>query len=142
MDQTSASQIPMPLVWVLVALVAIVFIVAWWVRFKTRPMPGEHVFRASRISRGNRIFPAQVAISASSITMLHPQWIGKLEESIHIAHVSSIKIDTNIVFSDVLIETTGGHHPIVCHGHTKSDAVAMKKLIERFQTDYYQREKA
>ena len=41
--------------------------------------------------------------------MLQPQWIGKREESIHIAHVSSIKIDTNVIFSDVLIETTGGH---------------------------------
>ena len=39
------------------------------------------------------------------------------------AHVSSIKIDTNILFSDVVIETTGGHNPIVCHGHTKGDAV-------------------
>ena len=80
-------------------------------------MPGEHVFRASRLSKGNRIFPAQVVITPTSVTLFQPQWIGKLEESIHMAHVASIKIDTNIMFSDVLIETTGGHNPIVCHGH-------------------------
>ena len=45
-------------------------------------------------------------------------------------------------FDYVLIETTGGHHPIVCHGHTKGDAVKMKALLERFQTDYYRRETA
>ena len=68
-----------------------------------------------------------------------PQWIGKLEETIHMAHVSSVKIDTGILFSDVLIETSGGSHPIRCHGHRKSDAVRMKALIERYQTDYYRR---
>jgi hypothetical protein len=142
MDRIPPSTIPMPLVWVLVALVAIAAAVLFWISLKTRRLEGENVFRASRISRGNHIFPTQVVISPSSITMFHPQWIGKLEESIHIAHVSSIKIDTNIVFSDVLIETTGGHNPIVCHGHTKGDAMRMKKLIERFQTDYYKQEKA
>ena len=65
------------------------------------------------------------------------RWIGKIEESIHIAHVSSIKIDTNLLFSDVLIETTGGHHPIVCHGHTKGDAIKMKQLVEKLQSERY-----
>ena len=100
-------------------------------------MPGDHVFQASRLSRGNRILPAQVAITPDSITLYQPQWIGKIEKSIHIAHVSSIKIDTNLIFSDVLIETTGGHHPIVCHGHTKGDAVKMKQLIEKHQSERY-----
>ena len=55
------------------------------------------------------------------------------------AHVSSIKIDTNLMFSTVFIESTGGHNPIVCQGHTKGDAVKMKKLIEQFQSVRYGR---
>jgi len=104
---------------------------------KGRRLPGPHVFKASRLSQGNRLLPAQVIVSNDSITLYQPQWIGKIEESIHISHVSSIKIDTNLVFSDVFIETTGGHNPIVCHGHTKGDAVAMKKLIEKLQSERY-----
>ena len=104
---------------------------------KGRRLPGQHVFRASRWSRGNRLLPAQVMITRDSITCYQPQWIGKLEASIHLAHVSSIKIDTNVVFSDVFIETTGGHNPIVCHGHTKRDAVKIKATIEQFQTERY-----
>jgi hypothetical protein len=100
-------------------------------------LPGEYVFQASRLSKGNRLLPAQVAITQDSITLYQPQWIGKLEESIHIAHVSSIKIDTNIVFSNVFIETTGGHNPIVCHGHTKGDAVKIKQIVERYQSERY-----
>jgi hypothetical protein len=66
-----------------------------------------------------------------------PRWIGRQEETIHMAHIASVKIDTGMLLSNVLIETSGGSTPIVCHGHRKGDAVAMKNLIERYQTDYY-----
>ena len=105
-----------------------------------RKRPGDHVFRASRLSKGNRIWPSQVIITPNSITHFRPQLIGKEEKSIHTAHVSSIKIDTNIIFSDVFIETTGGHNPIACYGHYKSEAIEMKKIIEKYQSDYYKKD--
>jgi hypothetical protein len=112
-------------------------VVLIWIWMKGRRVNGDHVFIASRMTRGNRVFPAQVAISPSSITLVQPRWIGTKEESIHLAHVASIKIDTRVLYSDVVIESSGGQDPVVCHGHTKADAVAMKQLIERFQSDYY-----
>ena len=123
----------------LVIIIAILLAIGFWIWLKGRELalPNSQVFQASRWSRGNRIFPAQVVISPASLTLYHPQWIGKLEESIHMAHVASIKIDTHLMFSDVFIETSGGHDPIVCHGHVKGDAVEMKRLIERFQSEYY-----
>ena len=116
---------------------ALILLVTWFIVWKGRPLPGEHVFRARRLSSGNRLFPTQVVITPSSVTHYTPQWIGKLEASIHMSHVASIKIDTNVLFSDVFIETTGGHNPVVCHGHSKSDAVEMKKLIEDYQSAFY-----
>jgi hypothetical protein len=127
------------LTWIAVGLVALLALVTWYVIYKGRPREGEHVFRASRLTKGNRIFPAQVIITPTSVTMFKPQWIGKLEESLHIAHVASIKIDTNIVFSNILIETSGGQDPISLHGHTKSDAVKMKAVIEGYQSQYYKK---
>jgi hypothetical protein len=127
------------LYWLIAGLAVLVLIVLAVIAGKGRRMPGEHVFKASRWSRGNRLLPAQVGITRDSITLFQPQWIGKIEESIHISHISSIKIDTNLIFSDVLIETTGGHHPIVCHGHTKGDAVRMKKIIEQYQSERFGR---
>jgi len=53
------------------------------------------------------------------------------------AHVASVRVVTNVMFSDVYVETTGGASPIRCHGHRKGDAVQMQKLIERYQTEYY-----
>ena len=53
------------------------------------------------------------------------------------AHIASVKIDTGLLLSNVLIETSGGVSPIACHGHRKGDAARMKNLIERYQSDYY-----
>ena len=123
--------------WALAVVVTIALLMVVYIARKGRPFAPGDVFRASRLSSGNRIFPTQVAITSTSVVQFTPQWIGKVEETIHMAHVSSVKIDTGVLFSDVLIETSGGSHPIRCHGHRKKDAVQMKALIERFQTDYY-----
>ena len=80
------------------------------------------MFRASRWSRGNRLFPTQVLISASSVVQYTPRWIGRQEGTIHLAHVSSVKIETGALFSTVLIETSGGSDSIRCTGHTNADA--------------------
>ena len=139
MESAAPSPALTYLYWFVAILIGLLILAVWIVLRKGRRLPGDHVFKASRLSKGNRIFPAQVIITTTSVTMHHAQWIGRLEESIHIAHVSSVKIDTNVIFSNVLIETTGGHHPIVCYGHTKGDAIAMKQLIEKFQTEHYTR---
>ena len=115
-------------------LVLFLLIVVWQ---KGRPFAPGHVFRASRLSRGNRVFPTQVLITPTSVVHHTPQWIGKRQHSIHIAHVASVSIDTHLLFSDVYIETSGGTTPIACRGHRKGDAVEMKKLIEEYQTTYY-----
>ena len=138
-QQDAAVPISSVSPWVIAIAVAIALavLVVFWVLRKNRPVAGEHVFRARRMSEGNRLFPSQVAITPASVTLYKPQWIGKLEESIHMAHISSIRIDTNLMFSDVFIETSGGQNPVVCHGHSKRDAIRMKQLIEQHQTEYY-----
>jgi hypothetical protein len=121
-----------------IAAAAVVLLAALAVWLKGRPFANGVVFRASRLSAGNHLLPTQVLITPTNVVQYIPRWIGKQEESIHIAHVASVKINTGLVLSDVLIETSGGASPVRCHGHRKSDAVAMKALIERYQTDYYQ----
>jgi hypothetical protein len=118
-----------------IALVAVVVLFIVW--SKGRPFAQGDVFRASRLSSGNRIFPTQVLISPTAVVHYTPELFGRLEHSMHMAHVASVRIDTNLMFSDVYIETTGGASPIRCHGHSKGDAVRMKQLIERYQTEYY-----
>ncbi len=125
-------------VWWTVGIAGLAFVlwvlVVW---MKGRPFAPGDVFRASRLSRGNRLLPMQVLITPQSVVHFAPGWIGKQEETIHMAHIASVKIQTGILLSNVFIETSGGVSPIRCNGHHKSDAVKMKTLIENYQSDYY-----
>src|SRR5437870_426589 len=102
-------------------VVAVLVLLAWIVARKNRPFTDGDVFRASRWTRGNRLFPTQVAVTQTSVIQHTPRWIGAHEESIHIAHIASVSVDTHFLFADVIIDTTGGVDPIRCHGHTKGD---------------------
>jgi hypothetical protein len=124
--------IPAALVIAAVGVALVLFF--WW---KGQPFTDGDVFRASRLARGNRLFPTQVLITPTSVVHYTPELVGRKEHSIHIAHVASVSIDTNLLFSNVLIETSGGETPVRCHGHRKRDAVRMKQLIEEYQTRYY-----
>jgi hypothetical protein len=123
--------------WAVTGLAGVFLILVFVIWRKGRPFASGDVFRASRLSSGNRVFPTQVLISPTNVVHYTPEWFGRLEHSMHMAHVASVRIDTNLLFSDVYIETTGGANPIRCHGHRKRDAIRMKQLIERYQTEYY-----
>lgn len=121
---------------VFAAILGLLVLFFW---FKGRLMPGDHVFRASRFSRGNLWFPTQVAVTPMSVVHYTPELVGAREHSMHIAHVASVLIDRNLFFSDVLIESSGGTSPVRCHGHRKADAIEMKRLIEEYQSDHLSR---
>ena len=121
---------------VLAAIVVALVLFFWW---KGQPFAEGEVFRASRFYRGNRYFPTQVLITPTSVVHYTPEVFGRKEHSIHIVHVASVSIDTNLFFSDVIIETSGGQTPVTCHGHRKGDAIRMKQLIEEHQTAIYRK---
>jgi hypothetical protein len=102
-----------------------------------RRLAGAHVFRASRWSRGNHLFPTQVAVTPTEVVQYVPGWVGRREHTIHMAHIASVDISTNLFFSNVVIETSGGSDPVRCHGHRKRDAMEMKRLINEYQSAYY-----
>jgi hypothetical protein len=131
----AASMDALWIVALAIAAIAGAFALLFWI--KGRRLPGAHVFRASRFSRGNLFFPTQVSVTPTSVVHYTPELVGGREHSMHIAHLASVMIDRNLFFSDVLIESTGGTSPVRCHGHRKADAIEMKRLIEHYQSEYY-----
>ena len=125
------------LIWLAGGGIAVLALLGAWIWMRGRPIAGDRVFRASRWSRGNHLFPTQVALTPSNVVHYTPEWFGRREHSIHMAHVASVEIDTNLFFSNVVIETSGGSDPVRCHGHRKRDAIEMKRLISEFQSAYY-----
>src|SRR3954470_11732805 len=128
------------MLWIALVLLVLVGAAIAFFWYKGRRIPGEHVFRASRLSRGNLWFPTQVAVTPASIVHFTPELFGAREQSIDLAHVASVLIDRNLFFADVMIESSGGDSPVRCHGHRKADAVEMKRLIEEFQSELYRRQ--
>lgn len=129
-----AESLWIPAAGVLAAIAVALVTFFWW---RGQPFAEGDLFRASRWSRGNHYFPTQVLITPTSVIHYTPELFGRKEHSIHIVHVASVGIDTNLLFSDVIIETSGGSTPVICHGHRKADAVRMKQLIEQYQTQIY-----
>ena len=90
-------------------------------------------FSASRLTKGNRIFPTRIEVSPDRVARIKPRLVGSTEESISIANVASVQIATGLLFSDIRIDSTGGSNPIESHGHTKEDARRIRELIEHYQ---------
>lgn len=90
-------------------------------------------FAASRMTRGNRIFPTRIVITPDRVLRIKRRLFGSDEESIAIAKVASVKIHTGVLWSDLCIESSGGSDPIQSHGHTKADAARIRDLIEQYQ---------
>jgi hypothetical protein len=47
--------------------------------------------------------------------------------------VASVHIRTGMVWSEILIESSGGTDAMKSHGHTKGDAQRIKELVEDAQ---------
>ena len=90
-------------------------------------------FSASRFTKGNFWFPTRIEVSPDRVARVKPRMFGSTEESIAIANVASVQINTGMMFSDIRIDSTGGNAPITSHGHTKGDARRIRDLIEQYQ---------
>lgn len=97
-------------------------------------MPDSETFVASRWTKGNLFFPTQIVVSPQRVSRVKPRLFGSNEESIGITQVASVHISTGIIWSNILIESTGGTDPITSHGHRKADAQRIRDLIESYQS--------
>jgi len=95
-------------------------------------MPAE-IFKASRWTRGNFLFPTIIEVNDKAVIRRKRSWFSKDEISMSIFKVASVHIKTGMMFSNILIESSGGTDPLTSHGHTKGDAQRIKELIEEHQ---------
>ena len=98
-------------------------------------MPTES-FKASRWTHGNFLFPTILEINETAVIRRKRSWFTRNEMSIHLQRVASVRIQTGMIWSEILIESTGGTDPIQSHGHRKKDARRIKELIEQSQTQH------
>ena len=95
-------------------------------------MPSE-TFKASRWTNGNHLFQTVIEVTDKSVMRRKRSWFSVDEMSITVQKVASIHITTGLIWSKILIESSGGTDPLESHGHTKADARRIKDLIEEYQ---------
>ncbi len=93
----------------------------------------SEIFQASRWTRGNFLFPTRIEVTDKAVIRHKRSWFSKDEISISITKVASVHIKTGIIWSDILIESTGGSDPLASHGHKKGDARRIRGLVEAAQ---------
>lgn len=98
-------------------------------------MPVER-FKASRWTKGNHLFPTLIEVTDTAVVRRKRTWFTRNEMSIHLQRVASVHIETGLLWSDILIESTGGSDAISSHGHVKAHAIRIKTLIETAQTQH------
>jgi len=107
----------------------------WRIILPLHRMPSE-IFRASRWTRGNLLFPTYIEVSDRAVTRRKRSWFDLDEMSISMSKVASVHVKTGLIWSEILIESSGGSDPLGSHGHSKSDARRIKELIETYQAEY------
>src|SRR5437763_15609662 len=98
-------------------------------------MPPE-IFKASRWTRGTLLFPTYIEVSNKPLTRRKRSWFSRDEMSMSISKIASVHIKTGMVWSEILVESSGGTDPITSHGHSKADAQRIKELIENAQAEF------
>jgi hypothetical protein len=96
-------------------------------------VPPETVFTASRWTAGNFLFPTKIIVSPNRVSRIKGRLFGSNEETIAMSKVASVHISTGVLWSEIVIESTGGTDPITSHGHRKGDAQRIRDLIEQYQ---------
>lgn len=96
-------------------------------------MPAE-TFKASRWTSGNFLFPTVIEVSERAVLRRKRSWFSMDEMSMSIYKIASVHIRTGMIWSEILIESSGGSDPIKSHGHSKADAQRIKELIEEYQS--------
>jgi hypothetical protein len=93
----------------------------------------SETFQACRWTHGNFLFPTVIEVTDKAVIRRKRSWFSHDEISISITKVASVHIKTGIIWSDILIESTGGSDPLASHGHGKADARRIRELLETAQ---------
>ena len=89
----------------------------------------SEIFQASRGTRGNHLFRTVIEVTDKAVVRHQRSWFSKDEISISINKVASVHIKTGILWSDILIESSGGTDPVASHGHSKADAQRIRAIV-------------
>ena len=86
-------------------------------------------YTASRLTKGNKVFPSKITIDDLGVTFKDPGLFSAKEKTIPFSKIASVDTDSPMLgYSTIIIETTGEGR-IHAHGFKKDEVIEMKELI-------------
>ncbi|WP_377130551.1 hypothetical protein [Mucilaginibacter antarcticus] len=86
-------------------------------------------YTASRLSEGNKLFPAEIMIEKTGLTIKIPGLFSGDETSVAYSSISAVEIDTPLIgFSTIRFFHNG--NKVEAHGFSKSDVKEIKAAVE------------
>jgi hypothetical protein len=87
----------------------------------------EKVYKASRVSEGNKIFPAEIHIEEKEVMLKFPGFFSGKSRHIVYQQIEGVNIDTPMIGYSTITFVVGGEK-IVGHGFTKREANEIKEI--------------
>lgn len=84
---------------------------------------------ASRISEGNKIFPAEIHVETTGVTIKIPGLFSGESKHFDFQHIASVDIETPLIGYSTITIYAGGTQ-MSAHGFTKSEVKQVKEAIE------------
>jgi len=86
-------------------------------------------FTASRLSEGNKVFPAEIHLEENSIEIKVPGLFSGDSKYLNYEDITSIEVDSPMIgFSTIRIFLNG--NKIEVHGFSKNDIKEIRKIID------------
>ncbi len=98
-------------------------------------------FEASRLSDGNKLFPAKIIIETTGVTLKVPGLFSEKEQTIPFHLISSVKLKTPFIGFSTIVINSSDSNIISASGFTADDAELIKKQIEKGQ-EFYKKQRA
>ena len=86
-------------------------------------------YTASRLSEGNKLFPARITITPQGVTLKVPGFLGGKEQTMPFNLISSVDLETPFVGFSTIKLYSSGWYVIVATGFSKADVIAIKEEI-------------
>ena len=87
----------------------------------------KKIFKASRISDGNKIFPAEIHIEECEIMLKFPGFFSGKSRHLVYQQIEGVNIDTPMIGYSTITFVVGGEK-IVGHGFTKNEVKEIKQI--------------
>ena len=93
-------------------------------------------YTSSRLTKGNLLFPDTLVILPDSIPFTRARLLGRTDRYVNFRHISSVRVNSGVLFASVRINSPDGSGAIVMRGLGKENARAIKDSIETIQRDF------